>query len=272
MSIMALVYGIKDPRDGSYFYVGATDKSTDERMKAHLFRVRCGSSQAVHIRMAEIIADNLMLEMTTMEVLESTDGLSQAEMKWIHTLREQGHPLVNQRELPWVQKRKTSMKGRENMSAAKLSFWKDNKDTRRDHSERMKAWHADPANKATVLAAAKKKSDAQRPMAEARLRRLEEERQQKRVTRADSCEQVNALIREAATAYDADPSIHTLRFYDFIGTKLRENGVEASSATFIAKRLREMNYVSRVPRSQVGVKKKCNKCGALGHMTKTCKA
>jgi hypothetical protein len=82
------IYGLKDPRDGKFYYVGRTN-NPQRRNWEHRATLKHTYS-AWHLKMH---ADGIK---PVMEILEVTGGNGFFhEIKWMKLLRQQGHPLVN---------------------------------------------------------------------------------------------------------------------------------------------------------------------------------
>lgn len=95
MSKTVYVYGLIDPRDGKFFYVGST-QDMNTRMYRHRMAGYSASKGMMH-RLAEIRECGKSLKFETLE--ECSDlSRDEIEAKWIEQLREEGYRLLNQRK------------------------------------------------------------------------------------------------------------------------------------------------------------------------------
>lgn len=89
---MGAVYALKDPRDGTLFYVGATHYTVHQRLVQHRSSSRLGIGPPVSARIGEILAAGLQPEAVC---LKRTENLRYWERYWMDRLRREGNALTN---------------------------------------------------------------------------------------------------------------------------------------------------------------------------------
>lgn len=85
------IYGLKDPRDGKFYYVGKSDNPA-KRKKQHLKDKSCNASRVSWI--SDLQYNSLEPELIILEKVNYTDW-SKSEIYWIAFGYEEGWPLVN---------------------------------------------------------------------------------------------------------------------------------------------------------------------------------
>lgn len=87
----SIIYGIKNPKDNSFFYVGLT-KSLEQRIYQH-----CKSTKSVGLKIKEIQDKGLKPEFVILDLSEDEGSAFQLEQFWINKFFTEGHPILNKR-------------------------------------------------------------------------------------------------------------------------------------------------------------------------------
>jgi len=87
---VSYIYGLKDPRDGLFYYVGKSN-DPDARLKQHLEK-RQNKSKIAWIE--DLESDGMLPELVILEIVERSKWKEQ-ERYWIAKGREDGWPLTN---------------------------------------------------------------------------------------------------------------------------------------------------------------------------------
>jgi predicted GIY-YIG superfamily endonuclease len=89
---MHIIYGLQDPRDRLFFYVGMTD-DVFKRFAAH---IQCsGSNYEKNAKITEMRSQNIMPYMVELQRTEDTGLARIREAYWIQHYISLGHPITN---------------------------------------------------------------------------------------------------------------------------------------------------------------------------------
>lgn len=154
-----VIYGIRLRSEFVYRYVGLTTKSAKVRLRQHVKIARSGRKTPFYDWLRVHEGDDVVVDL--LETIDGLDRLGQAEIEWIKSLREQGHPLLNLSEgglgpmgIEWTTEMREAARIRSTGRKGVSRFAAENPFYRRTHAAEQRAkWartrkgqNAGPAN------------------------------------------------------------------------------------------------------------------------------
>lgn len=92
------IYGLVDPRNGMFYYVGAT-VDLEGRMKSHLSKSSHNAELQTWID--DLAAEGLKPDVRVLETAKDANESPKIENGWIRKLYIEGHPLKNKKGIYW---------------------------------------------------------------------------------------------------------------------------------------------------------------------------
>ena len=110
------IYGLIDPRDHRFYYVGQTGRTLHDRLDEHFFE---HGDTRVSEKNQAIIKNGQLPQVVVLDELKDEKTAFHRELYWIHKLASEGHPLKNREAQAWfVRRYEELLSGREQGKAA----------------------------------------------------------------------------------------------------------------------------------------------------------